>query len=54
MIVYNLERFANSTTNLEQCNSIFWYLVDKNGILSMIFYGVVLLHCEYKRIQVDA
>ena len=53
MIGYNLERFANSTANLEHVK-YFDNLVDKNGTLSMIFHRIFLLHCEYMRIQVDA
>ena len=53
MIVYNLERFANSPANLEHVTLHFDNLVDKNGTLSMILHGIVLLHCECMRIQVD-
>ena len=45
MIGYNLERFANSTANLEHVSLYFDNLVDKNGTLSMIstgyFYSIV-------------
>ena len=54
MIVYNLERFANSLANLEHVTLFFDNLVDKNGTLSMIFHGIFLPHCEYMRVQVDA
>ena len=53
MIGYNLERFANSTVNLEHVTLYFDNLVDKNGTLS-IFHGIFLLHCEYMRVHVDA
>ena len=54
MIGYNLEWFANSPANLEYVSLYFVNLVDKNGTLSVILHGIVLLHCEYMRIQVDA
>ena len=54
MIGYNLERFANSSANLEHVTLYFDNLVDKNEILSVIFHGILLLHCECMRVQVDA
>ena len=54
MTGYNLERFANSPANSQHVTLYFHNLVDKNGTLSMIFYGIFLLHCEYMRVQVDA
>ena len=36
MIGYNLERFANSTTNVEHVTLYFDNLVEKNGTLSAI------------------
>ena len=54
MIGYNLEQFANSPDNLEHVTLYFDNLVDKNGTLSMIFLGIVLLHYEYMHVQVDA
>ena len=53
-IGYNLERFANSLANLEHVTLYFDNLVDRNGTLSMIFHGIVLLHCECMPVQVDA
>ena len=47
MIGYNLERFANSLSNLQHVTLYFDNLVDKNGTLSMIFHGIFLFHCEY-------
>ena len=40
MIGYNLERFANSTVNLEHVTLYFDNLVDNNGTLSMIFHRI--------------
>ena len=54
MIGYNLEQFVNSSANLEYVTLYFHNLVDKYGTLSMIFHGILLVHCEYVRIQVDA
>ena len=41
MIGYNLERFASSQANLEH---VTLYLENKNGTLSMILHGILLLH----------
>ena len=49
---YNLEQFANSSSNLEHVTLYFDNWVDKNGTLSVIFHGIFLLHCEYMRVQV--
>ena len=43
MIGYNLEQFANSPANLEHVTLYFDNFVDKNGTLSMIFHGIILL-----------
>ena len=53
MIGYNFERFANSPANLEHVTLYFDNLVDKNGTLSMILHGILLLHCKYMRVQND-
>ena len=50
MIGYNLEQFAYSTANLEHVTLYFDNLVDKNGTLPIVFYGIFLLLCEYMRI----
>ena len=54
MIGYNLGRFANYTTNLENVTLYFDNLVDKMGHYQWFSMGIFLLHCEYMRIQVDA
>ena len=53
MVAYTLERFANSLANLEHV-TLYFYNLDKNGTLSIIFQNIFLLHCEYMRVQVDA
>ena len=54
MIGYNLKRFANSPAKLEHVTLYFDNLVDKNGTLSMILHGDILLQYEFMHVQVDA